>query len=93
MGRDPEFWERPKELRPERFLESEMDVRARDPMFIPFGIGRRGCPGMVMGLVATELSLANLLYAFDWELPTRMKEDDEDFDVLPGMTTDKKKPI
>ncbi|GER27103.1 cytochrome P450 [Striga asiatica] len=93
MGRDPEFWEKPNEFRAERFLEREIDIKARDPMLIPFGMGRRGCPGMVMGLVATELALANLLYAFDWELPRGMKEDDVDFDVLPGMTMHKKSAL
>ncbi|KAK6153345.1 hypothetical protein DH2020_012984 [Rehmannia glutinosa] len=84
IGRDPEFWEKPNEFLPQRFLESDIDIRGHDPAVIPFGIGRRGCPGTVMGMAATELALANLLHTFDWELPPGMKEEDIDFDVLPG---------
>ncbi|KAL3655320.1 hypothetical protein CASFOL_001106 [Castilleja foliolosa] len=93
IGRDPEFWEKPDEFLPERFLESDVDIRGHDTIVIPFGVGRRGCPGIVMGLAATELALANLVYAFDWELPPGMKEEDINFDAIPGMTMHKKDPI
>ncbi|KAI3464030.1 hypothetical protein Pfo_020693, partial [Paulownia fortunei] len=93
IARDPEIWKNPDEFFPERFLESDVDVRGRDPELIPFGIGRRGCPGMSTGLATMELALANLLYKFDWEVPPGMKPEDVDFDGLPGMTIHKKNAL
>jgi len=50
MMRDPAAWERPDEFRPERFLEEaiEVDFRGKDFEFLPFGSGRRVCPGVPM---------------------------------------------
>ncbi|PIN09777.1 Cytochrome P450 CYP2 subfamily [Handroanthus impetiginosus] len=93
IARDPEFWENPNEFLPERFLETDVDVRGRDAEVIPFGIGRRGCPGIAIAMAEVELALANLLYRFDWELPHGMQPADIDFDVLPGMTAHKKNPL
>ncbi|KAL0421846.1 UNVERIFIED_CONTAM: cytochrome [Sesamum latifolium] len=89
----PEFWKDADEFVPERFLNSEIDVRGQDPEVIPFGIGRRGCPGMLMGMATVELVLANFLNAFDWELPTGMKEEDLDFEVMPGIIMHKKNAL
>ncbi|KAL0385019.1 UNVERIFIED_CONTAM: cytochrome [Sesamum radiatum] len=93
IARDPEFWKDADEFVPERFLNSEIDVRGQHPEVIPFGIGRRGCPGMLMGIVTVEFVLANLLNAFDWELPTGMKEEDLDFEVMPGIIMQKKNAL
>ncbi|KAL7115164.1 hypothetical protein ACP275_04G167900 [Erythranthe tilingii] len=54
IGRDSEIWENPNEFLPERFLGSEVDVRGRDPELIPFGIGRRGCPAISIGMAKGE---------------------------------------
>ncbi|EOY14961.1 Cytochrome P450 [Theobroma cacao] len=90
VGRDPEAWENPEEFYPERFIGSSIDYKGLDFELIPFGAGRRGCPGIHMGVVTVELALANLLYKFDWEMPTGMNKEDLDFDVIPGITTHKK---
>ncbi|KAI3698961.1 hypothetical protein L2E82_42902 [Cichorium intybus] len=74
VGRDPKCWERPEEFKPERFVDSRVDYKGNDFEFIPFGSGRRGCPGMSMGAVMVELALSNLLYSFDWEIPEGTKE-------------------
>ncbi|KAL0426678.1 UNVERIFIED_CONTAM: cytochrome [Sesamum latifolium] len=71
--RDPEYWDRPDKFVLERFLNSKVDIIGQDFQVIPFGAGRRGCPGISMGLATVELALANLLYTFDWELPAEMK--------------------
>ncbi|KAL0335690.1 UNVERIFIED_CONTAM: cytochrome [Sesamum radiatum] len=91
--RDPKIWKNPDEFVPERFLDSEIDVRGHHPEVIPFGIGWRGCPAMLMGMAEVELGLANLLYAFDWKLPPAMKEENVDFDGLPGLTMHKKSAL
>ncbi|CAI0382880.1 unnamed protein product [Linum tenue] len=90
IGRDPEAWDRPHDFYPERFLGSDVDFKGNDYELVPFGAGRRGCPGIHMGVATVDLALANLLYGFDWELPPGTKREDVDFDVLPGITMHKK---
>ncbi|XP_073284026.1 cytochrome P450 83B1-like [Primulina huaijiensis] len=90
IGLDPEYWENPTEFLPDRFLNSAIDYRGHDFGLLPFGSGRRGCPGMNLGLATVELALANLLYSFDWELPHGMKKEDIDMEVSPGVTSHKK---
>ncbi|CAN0908280.1 Cytochrome P450 71A1 [Linum grandiflorum] len=60
---------------------------------IPFGAGRRICPAIHMGLSTVELSLANLLYAFDWEMPTDVRSEDLDMEVSPGLAMHKKNAL
>ncbi|XP_050208580.1 cytochrome P450 83B1-like [Mercurialis annua] len=94
IGRDPQIWENPSEFVPERFLNSRIDVKGQDFELIPFGAGRRICPGLFIGMANVELSLANLLYKFDWEMPGGMKPEEMDTDnVLPGLTVHKKDPL
>ncbi|CAI0399187.1 unnamed protein product [Linum tenue] len=94
IGRDPEAWgENPEEFKPERFVEKSIDMKGSDFALIPFGAGRRRCPGINLGLVTVELSLANLLYAFNWEMPVGTKSEDLDMEVLPGVTMHKKNAL
>ncbi|CAL4952515.1 unnamed protein product [Urochloa decumbens] len=72
IARDPAAWERPDEFVPERWLAGGGDddyMFAQDFRLVPFGAGRRGCPGVGFALPSMELALASLLYHFDWELP------------------------
>ncbi|KAL2539584.1 Cytochrome [Abeliophyllum distichum] len=69
IGRDPAFWDEPEKFRPERFLNSSIDLKGLDFQLIPFGDGRRGCPGVAFAMATNELVLANLVQKFDWELP------------------------
>ncbi|KAL1107161.1 hypothetical protein V6Z11_D03G024500 [Gossypium hirsutum] len=93
IGKDPETWENPEEFYPERFIGSPIDYKGQHSELIPFGAGRRVCPGMHMGVAVVELALANLLYKFDWEMPIAMTKEDIDFDVKPGITARKKYPL
>lgn len=91
IGRDPEYWDNPEKFLPERFMGSCVDFRGNNFEFIPFGAGRRSCPGIHMGVVTVELVLANILYSFNWDLPYGMDhEKDIDMDVNPGVTMHKK---
>nr|GMC53514.1 cytochrome P450 83B1-like [Ipomoea batatas] len=90
IARDPKYCKDPEEFYPERFLDCNIDYKGQNFEFIPFGAGRRMCPGMTLGLVVAELALANLLYAFDWELPSGMKKEDIDTEPLPGLVMHKK---
>jgi cytochrome P450 len=74
IGRDPATWgENAEEFVPERFAADgeaeEYQKMGLDFRFLPFGAGRRGCPGVGFAAPANELALASLLYHFDWEVP------------------------
>ncbi|KAI5582347.1 hypothetical protein BDE02_07G080200 [Populus trichocarpa] len=69
IGRDPKAWTDAEKFYPERFVGSDIDVRGRDFQLIPFGTGRRSCPGMQLGLTMVRLVLAQMVHCFDWELP------------------------
>ncbi|KAM7274225.1 hypothetical protein ACFE04_028889 [Oxalis oulophora] len=93
MGRDSSIWESPEEFIPERFEDNPIDYKGQHFELLPFGAGRRGCPGMLMGMSVVELALANLLYYFDWKLPDGMKEEDISMEESPGITVYKKDPL
>ncbi|KAF7825349.1 cytochrome P450 83B1-like [Senna tora] len=93
IHRDPNAWNDPEEFYPERFLECDIDFKGQDFKLIPFGAGRRICPGIPMGVITVELILANLIYSFDWEMPQGMKKEDIDTEVLPGIAQQKKNPL
>ncbi|KAI7739785.1 hypothetical protein M8C21_033870, partial [Ambrosia artemisiifolia] len=93
IGRDPGSWENPEEFSPERFLNSDIGFKGSDFELIPFGAGRRICPGISMGVIEVELFLANLVYLFDWKLPDGMKKEDIDSEVMPGLTMTNKEDL
>ncbi|XP_023529060.1 cytochrome P450 71B26-like [Cucurbita pepo subsp. pepo] len=93
IGRDPKSWTNPEEFFPERFIGSNIDYKGQNFELLPFGGGRRICPGINMGTFTVELALANLLLCFDWKLPNRIKEEDEDMEEDVGITVAKKSPL
>nr|WMB80858.1 WrBX4 [Wrightia religiosa] len=88
MGRNPKYWDSPEEFLPERFLEKDIDVKGQNNfVLIPFGSGRRRCPGYTLGLRIVRATLANLLHGFNWKLPPGMKPEDVCVEELYGLTT------
>ncbi|XP_059281633.1 cytochrome P450 93A3-like [Lycium ferocissimum] len=76
INRDPEYWKNPLEFIPERFLtqvgegnaKSQLDVRGQHYHFLPFGTGRRGCPGISLALQVVQTSLAAMIQCFEWKV-------------------------
>ncbi|GAV80372.1 p450 domain-containing protein [Cephalotus follicularis] len=95
IGRDPKSWDNPLEYNPERFDQenSSIGVKEQDFKFLPFGGGRRGCPGFTFGLATVEIALARLLYHFDWALPPGVGADDVDLSEIFGLATRKKSAL
>lgn len=93
LGRDARYWPGgdPEAFRPERFEDGGVvDFKGTDFEFLPFGAGRRMCPGMAFGLAKFELTLANLLFHFDWEAPGLVDPDNFDMSEVFGVSVRRK---
>jgi 3,9-dihydroxypterocarpan 6a-monooxygenase len=71
MARDPKLWKNPNEFKPERFMNEEnnkLDVRGQNFQLMPFGTGRRTCPGISLALQVVPTNLAALIQCFQWKV-------------------------
>ncbi|PRQ47022.1 putative flavonoid 3'-monooxygenase [Rosa chinensis] len=94
IGRDPSVWDAPEEFNPERFLGNKaIDVKGQSFELLPFGSGRRMCPGYSLGLKMIGSCLANMLHGFNWKLPENMKPEDLSMDEVYGLATLRKFPL
>ncbi|CAN1196961.1 Cytochrome P450 77A1 (Fragment) [Linum perenne] len=71
MTEDPNLWKDPDVFRPERFLDGDgvgvdMTGTKGEMKMLPFGAGRRTCPGLSLGLLHVNLMLARMVQAFKW---------------------------
>ncbi|GKU85632.1 hypothetical protein SLEP1_g271 [Rubroshorea leprosula] len=55
--------------------------------YIPFGFGRRSCPGLSFSAAQVEYVLANLLSWFDWKLTDGANAEDLDMAEHSGLST------
>jgi trans-cinnamate 4-monooxygenase len=74
LANNPELWDKPEEFRPERFLGEEKSVDATvggkvDFRFLPFGVGRRSCPGIILALPILALIVGKLVRSFQMVPP------------------------
>jgi cytochrome P450 len=92
LHRDPNIWSNPLEFQPERFLKehANLDVRGQDFEYVPFGSGRRMCPGISLALQVLHLTLARLLHGF--EMGT-VSDALIDMSEGPGITIPKETPL
>ncbi|WRX26155.1 Cytochrome P450 - like 10 [Theobroma cacao] len=93
IGRDPTLWDNPDEFCPDRFIGKAIDVKGHDFELLPFGAGRRMCPGYPLGIKVIQASLANLLHGFTWKLPGNVAKEDLNMEEIFGLSTPKKFPL
>ncbi|RDX91586.1 Geraniol 8-hydroxylase, partial [Mucuna pruriens] len=86
MGRDPTIWENPEVFMPERFLESEIDFKGHDFELIPFGAGKRICPGLSLGHRTMHLMVASLVHNFEWKLADGLMPEQMNMEEQYGMS-------
>ncbi|WVY96660.1 hypothetical protein V8G54_028811 [Vigna mungo] len=94
LGRDSKVWsDNAEEFCPERFSNSNVDIKGFDFRLIPFGSGRRGCLGIHLGLTTAKIVLAQLVHCFNWELPLGMSPDELDMTEKFGLTMPRSKHL
>ncbi|XP_028777565.1 3,9-dihydroxypterocarpan 6A-monooxygenase-like [Neltuma alba] len=103
IGRDPNYWENPEEFRPERFMmttseegggrgrKKQVDVRGQHFELIPFGSGRRGCPGTSLALQVVQANLGGMIQCFGWEVEGGKAS--VDMEEKPGLTLCRAHPL
>uniref|UniRef100_A0A0E0LDW0 Cytochrome P450 n=1 Tax=Oryza punctata TaxID=4537 RepID=A0A0E0LDW0_ORYPU len=93
IGRDPRYWHDAEVFMPERFEKVAVDFRGTNFEFIPFGAGRRMCPGITFANATIEMALTALLYHFDWHLPPGVTPDGMDMEEEFGMSVSRKRDL
>uniref|UniRef100_A0A0A9EN88 Uncharacterized protein n=1 Tax=Arundo donax TaxID=35708 RepID=A0A0A9EN88_ARUDO len=93
IGCDPAVWNNPRVFRPERFVGGGVDVKGQDLELLPFGSGRRMCPGIGLGLKMVQVTLANLLHVFAWKLPDGVAAEELSVEEKWGMTVPRMVPL
>ncbi|KAF7847807.1 hypothetical protein BT93_L2558 [Corymbia citriodora subsp. variegata] len=86
IGRDPSIWDHPDRFVPERFLGSNIDVRGQNFELIPFGSGRRICPGLPLATRMLPLMLGSLVNMFSWRLEDGVTPDNMSMEDKFGLT-------
>ncbi|CAL5442247.1 unnamed protein product [Camellia sinensis] len=93
IGRDRSTWESSNLFMPERILGSRVDVRGQDFELIPFGAGRRICPGLPLAMRMLHLMLGSLIYSFDWKLVDGISPKEMNMEEKFGFTLKKAQPL
>ncbi|GAA0160077.1 oxygenase [Lithospermum erythrorhizon] len=93
IGRDPSVWEDSLLYKPERFLQCDIDVRGRDYELIPFGAGRRMCPGLPLANRMVPMMLGTMLNLFEWKLEGGLLVEQLDMEEKDGVILKKAIPL
>ncbi|CAJ2652518.1 unnamed protein product [Trifolium pratense] len=87
IGRDPNVWsENAEEFYPERFIDKKMNYQGQEFESIPFGSGRRRCPGIQLGLITVKFVIAQLVHCFNWQLPYNISPSNLNMEEKFGLT-------
>jgi cytochrome P450 family 1 subfamily A polypeptide 1 len=89
LSMNEEYWDDPSQFRPQRFLDSNVDVKGHHYQLLPFGAGRRYCPAMNFSLTIIHLMLGSLIHCFKLSLPSEVDAIDmtEAFGLTMQMAT------
>ncbi|KAK8918767.1 Premnaspirodiene oxygenase [Platanthera zijinensis] len=90
---DPKYWNNPESFQPERFQGSAVDFKGGNFEYLPFGSGRRICPGMTFALTNIGQWLAQILFNFDWAMPEGRTPEDLDMEEDFGITLRRKNDL
>ncbi|XP_047983334.1 ferruginol synthase 1-like [Salvia hispanica] len=93
MGRDESIWKNANTFEPERFLDQKTDFKGQDYELIPFGSGRRLCPGLPLANRILHTVTATLVHNFDWKLERPDASDAERQGVLFGFVVRRAEPL
>ncbi|MCO5601275.1 hypothetical protein L7F22_055394 [Adiantum nelumboides] len=93
IGRDEHVWKNATQFLPERFESKDIDVKGLHFELLPFGGGRRVCLGLPLGLSMVEVTLANLVNKFSWELPLGETSASLNMDEMAGITANRAIPM
>ncbi|XP_022725825.1 cytochrome P450 81D11-like [Durio zibethinus] len=81
IHRDPKLWDDPTSFKPERFENGEK-LGEYSHKLMPFGLGRRACPGAGLAQRMVGLALGSLIQCFEWE-----RIDGKEIDMTEGKGT------
>jgi cytochrome P450 len=94
IGRDPNIWsENGEEFYPERFINKKMNYEGQEFESIPFGFGRRRCPGIQLGLTTVRFVLAQLVHCFNWKLPYNISPSNLNMEEKFGQSIHRAQPL
>ncbi|KAI3760589.1 hypothetical protein L1987_50986 [Smallanthus sonchifolius] len=93
LNRDPTHWENPFKFMPERYKENQVDVRGQHFQLLPFGGGRRLCPGTSLGLLTVQTTLGAMIQCFEWKTGKNESLATVDMEEGIGLTLPRANPL
>nr|WJZ49111.1 cytochrome P450 [Isodon lophanthoides var. gerardianus] len=91
IGRDPSIWPNPECFEPERFLNTDIDYKGQNYELLPFGSGRRICPGLPVANRMVHSAMAALIHNFDWKFAPGQHECNKE--ILCGTALRREVPL
>jgi len=76
MMRDPDYFDNPTQFMPERFLGEDGKYKSHEKL-VPFGIGKRSCPGKTLADTEVFLFVAAFVQRFQFSFPKGFQAPDE----------------
>ncbi|XP_075520494.1 cytochrome P450 98A2-like [Primulina tabacum] len=93
VARDPKVWKNSLEFWPERFLEEDVDMKGHDFRLLPFGAGRRVCPGAQLGINLVTSMIGHLMHHFSWAPRNGSSIEEINMEENPGLVTYMRTPL